>query len=157
MKTIIKELIIVLLLILAIVLVLGVLLYDYIPMNKVVPQIEQYEAPDNIKEELEDDIDETENTMSPIVYEIDASDLSLYEKTNDYQKGNVNPFANVNSTTTATTTTNTNAGETNGDNSNTNSTGSTVTPTETNTTTSNTTTSTNTNSEGTFLPSTGTK
>jgi hypothetical protein len=152
MKTIIKELVIVLLLILAIVLVLGVLLYDYIPMNKVVPQIEQYEAPDNIKEELEDDIEETENTMSPIVYEIDASDLSLYEKTNDYQKGNVNPFADVNSTTTTTS-----SGETNGDNSNTNSTGSTVTSTDTNTTTSNTTTSTNTNSEGTFLPSTGTK
>jgi hypothetical protein len=151
MKTIIKELVIVLLLILAIVLVLGVLLYDYIPMNKVVPQIEQYEAPDNIKEELEDDIEETENTMSPIVYEIDASDLTLYEKTNDYQKGNVNPFADVNSTTTTTT-----SGETNGDNSNTNSTGST-TSTDTNTTTSNTTTSTNTNSEGTFLPSTGTK
>ena len=40
-KSIIKELIIVLLLLLAIILVLGVFLYDYMPMNKIVPKSEQ--------------------------------------------------------------------------------------------------------------------
>lgn len=90
-----KEMVIVLLLVLAILLVLGVFLYDYIPMNKVVPKIEQYEAPNNIKEELKQSIEESENTMTPIVYEINGSDLNLYEKTKDYDKGKVNPFGNT--------------------------------------------------------------
>ena len=90
-----KEIVIILLLVLAILLVLGVFLYDYIPMNKVVPKIEQYEAPNNIKEELQQSIEESENTMTPIVYEINGSDLNLYEKTKDYDKGKVNPFGNT--------------------------------------------------------------
>jgi hypothetical protein len=138
MKTFLKELIIVLLLILAILLVLGVLLYDYIPMNKVVPQIEQYETPDNIKEELEENVNENETSSSTIVYEINESDLKLYEKSNDYQKGKVNPFAEIESSTTADSETTENGGD--------------------NTTNSDSdTTITNTNSEGTYLPSTGTK
>ena len=60
MKAIVKEIIIVLLLVLAILLVLGVFFYDYIPMNKVVPKIEQYEPPKNVKEELEENIEEKE-------------------------------------------------------------------------------------------------
>jgi cytoskeletal protein RodZ len=158
MKSIIKELIIVLLLILAILLVLGVLLYDYIPMNKVVPQIEQYEAPESIKEELEENVEETENSISPIVYEINESDLNLYEKSKDYQKGNVNPFADLNSTSTEeNTSTDTNGSNTNSTGSTTNNNTSVDTNTTTNTTTGGTKTSTNTNSEGTFLPSTGIK
>lgn len=99
MKTIVKEVIIVLLLILAILLVLGIFFYDYIPMNKVVPKIEQYEPPKNVKEELEENIDEKEDQMAPIVREINNSDLNLYEKTKDYQKGKVNPFADTSSGT----------------------------------------------------------
>jgi hypothetical protein len=149
MKTFFKEFIIVLLLILAILLVLGVLLYDYIPMNKVVPQIEQYETPENIKEELNETVDDSDTTMTSIVYEINESDLKLYEKSNDYQKGNVNPFADLNSSNTAT--------EEGTDGNNTNG---TVAETDNNTInnqTNNSSTGTNTNSEGTFLPSTGTK
>lgn len=129
MKTIIKELIIVLLLVLAILLVLGVFLYDYIPMNKVVPKIEQYEAPNNIKEELEETVEDNGNTMTPIIREINSNDLKIYEKSKDYQKGKVNPF------------------------------GDTLTNTLTGNTTSNGsgTASQNTNSQGGYLPSTGTK
>lgn len=139
MKTILKEIIIVLLLILAILLVLGVFLYDYIPMNKVVPKIEQYEAPNNIKEELEEDVENTQNTMAPIVYEINNSDLNLYEKTKDYQKGKVNPFAStsIGNTVINNTTTDVNNGTTN--------------------TNANNTTITNSSSEGNYLPNTGTK
>ena len=72
-----KEIVIILLLILAILLVLGVFLYDYIPMNKVVPKIEQYEAPNNVKQELQESIEDEQNTMQPIVYEINNSDLNL--------------------------------------------------------------------------------
>ena len=90
-----KEIVIILLLVLAILLVLGVFLYDYIPMNKVVPKIEQYEAPNNVKQELQQSIEEEQNTMTPIVYEINNSDLNLYERTKDYDKGKVNPFGNT--------------------------------------------------------------
>jgi len=130
MKTIMKDLIIVLLLVLAILLVLGVFLYDYIPMNKVVPKIEPYEAPNNVKEELEDAIEDNESTMTPIIREINSNDLKIYEKSKDYQKGKVNPFAD--------TLTNTINGN-NVSNGTSTSTGS------------------NTSSEGGYLPNTGTK
>ena len=138
-KTVFKELIIVLLLVLAILLILGVFLYDYIPMNKVVPKIEQYEAPNNIKEELQESIEDTQNTMTPIVYEINNSDLKLYEKSKDYEKGKVNPFSDGNKV-----------------NANTNTTiDNTITNNNIeNSSVKNTTTS---SSEGNYLPNKGTK
>lgn len=143
MKTIFKEFILVLLLILAILLVLGIFFYDYIPMNKVVPKIEQYEPPKNVKEELEENIEEKEE-MTPIVREINGSDLNLYEKTKDYQKGKVNPFADTSSGATNTGNTNTqNGNNTNKDNNSNNN--------------SDNNSNTNNNSEGSYLPSNGTK
>ena len=67
-----------LILILAILLVLGIFLYDYVPSNNVVPKIEQYEAPDNIKEELEESIEDIDTSI--IVHEINSNDLNIYEK-----------------------------------------------------------------------------
>lgn len=92
-KSIIKELIIVLLLLLAMMLVLGIFLYDYIPTNKIVPKVEQYQVPNNIKEELNESVNSIEDEQTKIVYEIDGTDLNNYEKTKDYQKGKVNPFS----------------------------------------------------------------
>lgn len=132
MKTMIKEIIIVLLLVLAILLVLGVFLYDYIPMNKVVPKIEQYETPNNIKEELEKTVEDTQDMMTPITREINGNDLKIYEKTKDYQKGKVNPFADTTNTVTSSTTNQTNANE-------------------------NKTNTTNPDEKGNYLPNTGTK
>lgn len=141
MKTVFKELIIVLLLILAILLVLGVFLYDYIPMNKVVPKIEQYETPGNIKEELEESIQDEQNMMTPIVYEINNSDLKQYEKTKDYDKGKVNPFAD----STISNVINENSGtSTNAINNNANNNNSV-------------TNNTQNSSEGNYLPNKGTK
>ena len=51
-KTIIKEIIIMLLLCLAIILVLGVLLYEYVPSNKIIPEEVSYTTPQDIQEEL---------------------------------------------------------------------------------------------------------
>lgn len=144
MKSVFKEIMIVLLLILAILLVLGVFLYDYIPMNKVVPKIEAYEAPNNIKEELQQEVDETQNSMTPIVYEINNSDLNLYEKSKDYQKGKVNPFADTSNGNTTTNTTTSNGNNTATGTTNTNNNSSTKDTTKP-------------SSEGTYLPSTGTK
>lgn len=145
-KTAIKEIIIVLLLVLAILLILGIFLYDYIPMNKVVPKIEQYEVPNNVKEELQQSVDDTEKTMTPIIYEINNSDLKIYEKTKDYQKGNVNPFADITNSNTVTT-------DENGNNAS-NGTGSANTS---NGTANNASTSNNNSSSSGYLPQTGTK
>lgn len=135
-KSLIKELIIVLLLLLAIILVLGVFLYDYIPTTKVVPKVEQYQRTNNIQKELSSQ-DETNEDFygSSMVYEIDGTDLKNYEKAKDYQKGKVNPFsedATKNTTNTGNTTNNNNN---NGNN----------------------TTNKNTNAVGNYLPNTGTK
>ena len=92
-KSVMKEIVLILLLLVAILLLLGVFLYDYIPTNKVVPKIEQYEVPNSIKQELEESINELEEEQTQIVYEIDGTDLKNYEKSKDYQKGKVNPFA----------------------------------------------------------------
>ena len=103
MKGIIKEIIIMLLLLLAIILALGVLLYNYIPISKVVPTIEEYKVSEQVQESLKNDI--LADTSKVIVTkEIDSSDLSLYEKTKDYSKGKANPFEVTSSTTTTSTT-----------------------------------------------------
>lgn len=135
MKSIIKEIIIALLLLLAIILVLGIFLYDYIPTNKIVPKIEQYEVPNNIKEELEQSIIDEEEQKTQIVYEIDGTDLKNYEKSKDYQKGKVNPF----SQDTVGTTTNTSGNDKNSTTNNTSSSNN------------------NSNSVGNYLPNTGIK
>lgn len=163
-KNFFKELIIVLLLLVAIVLLLGIFLYDYIPTNKIVPKIEQYQVPNNIQEELKSTVNDISEEQTKIVYEIDGTDLNNYEKTNDYQKGKVNPFAqDINETqpnaqaTSSTTNSSTNANN-NTNNSNNNS---NVNAGGNNNATSNntqTTSATNkSNSVGSYLPNTGTK
>lgn len=136
-KTLTKEIVIILLLVLAIVLVLGIFLYDYIPMNKVVPKIEQYETPQNVKQiqEEEDKNSGKENQETSIVYEITSDDLSIYEKTKDYQKGKVNPFAEISNSVDNTVSTNSNGVTGNSNSGKTSSNGS----------------------EGSYLPKSGTK
>lgn len=104
-KIIIKETGIVLLLLIAIALVLGIIFYDYIPNNKTLPtKVEAYSFPEDIKEELNESIDNLEQNIVRTYY-IDSDDLSLYESTKEYNKGKVNPFAATASTTTNTTNT----------------------------------------------------
>ena len=51
-KSIIKEIIIILLICLAIILVLGILLYEYVPISKTIPNEVAYTTPSDVKEEL---------------------------------------------------------------------------------------------------------
>ncbi len=95
-KSIIKEIIIILLLLVAIVLALGVLFYDYLPTNKIVPSVETYATSTTVKAELDEEIEEQETVI--ITYEITSNDLKTYEKTNDYVKGKVNPFSTYSNT-----------------------------------------------------------
>ena len=133
-KAIIKEIFIMLLLCVAIVLVFGVIFYDYIPTNKAVPnKLEAYVTPENIQEEIDEEI--IEMNKIEVSYEITESDLDLYKQTHSYTPGKRDPFS-------ASTDTNT-AGEGN----------------TTNTNTNNNSTSTNTdpNSTGSFFNETGLK
>ena len=90
-KSVIKEIIIMLLLCIAILLILGILFYDYIPTNKVVPIIEAYSTPKDVKEEIEEEI--TELDKVEISYEITDSNLDLYKESSSYKPGKSNPFA----------------------------------------------------------------
>lgn len=91
-KIVIKEIIIVLLILLAIILAIGVLFYDYIPSNKIIPIVEAYQTPKEVKEELEETlIKESEKVL--VTYEITEADLRQYEKQGDYEKGKANPFS----------------------------------------------------------------
>ena len=90
-KTVIKEIIIMLLLLLAIILALGVLFYDYVPITKIVPTVQAYQTPNSVTETLKNDI-LTEASDVIITREIDKTDLALYEETKNYTKGKANPF-----------------------------------------------------------------
>ena len=90
-KKILKESLIVILLCLAIVLILGVVFYDYMPNNKIVPnKIEQYETPNEIKEEIEEEI--TEENKIEQTYQVTEQDLKIYKQSHGYSTGKVDPF-----------------------------------------------------------------
>lgn len=107
-KTILKEVIIFLLLLIVIALVLGVLFYDYIPNNKIVPTaLKPYELSEEVQEELNETMSRSSENIVKTYY-IDSSDLSVYASTKDYNKGKVNPFEDYTSqqTTNSTVTNN---------------------------------------------------
>ena len=122
-KNIIKEIIIFLLLTLAIILVLGVVLYQYVPTNKIIPETVSYTTPEKVKTELQ--TDENVDTSEVVVtYQIDSTDLSNYKKINEYVPGQKNPFASIkqdNTTTDGNTTSDTTANTNTTSNGNTNS------------------------------------
>lgn len=106
-KSVIKEIFIILLLSIAILLVLGILFYDYIPTNRVVPTKKAYSTPEEVKNEIEEEVTETEKVE--VSYEVTDADLNIYKQTGSYTEGKANPFA-LESTTN----------ETNDENGNTN-------------------------------------
>lgn len=146
-KNIIKEIIIMLLLCLAIILILGVILYEYVPSNKILPEEVSYVTPQNIKEELNSS-NSVEEDKVILTYEIDESDLANYQRIKDYKPGKVNPFSTYeekteeNQSQNGQNTTNNNSGSTNSDNSS---------------STGGNTQNSNTSSEGTYFPDKGTK
>ncbi len=91
-KTVLKEIIIILLLCLAIMLLLGILLYEYVPMSKTLPNPVSYATPDNVKQELAEagEVDQDQIIMT---YEVDSTDLNNYKTTQNYKPGKANPFS----------------------------------------------------------------
>ena len=99
-KNVLKVIIIILLLTLAIILILGVLLYDYVPMNKVVPETITYTASEETKKALEEKA-EIEQDEVILTYEVTSTDLNNYKQTSDYKAGRKNPFSDVISSSTS--------------------------------------------------------
>lgn len=90
-KSIIKEIIIILLLLIAVLLALGVLFYDYIPTNKTVPSVSTYKTAESVAKELQEQVTGNETVL--VTYEITSEDLKQLERTKDYDAGKVNPFS----------------------------------------------------------------
>lgn len=91
-KVIIRETIIALLVCLAVLVILSVVLYNYIPSNKVVPETVEYSPSKEIQAQLKANVEDNSEEIL-MTYEITASDLDNFEKTNEYNPGKVNPFA----------------------------------------------------------------
>lgn len=101
MKSIIKEIIIIALLAVAIVLILGVIFYNYIPINVVVPSdVEPYETSSLVKEEIAENIAEF-TKLDDVPFEITNSDLTLYRRADSYDPGKANPFTAYSANTVA--------------------------------------------------------
>lgn len=92
-KNVIREIIIILLLCLAIILVLGILLYEYVPMTKTIPNPVSYTVPEGVEEELQDTSDDVLLSFNNESEEIDSTELNNYERINNYQPGKANPFS----------------------------------------------------------------
>ena len=114
MKSVIKELLIIVLLCCAVCLILGVVFYDYIPTNKVIPsQVQAYQTSNTIKDEISQGVSNYE--AGNYIFEITDSDLSLYRQSDSYDPGKANPFASSalsENTTTNTVAEGTNTGNT---------------------------------------------
>ena len=150
-KNIIKEIIIVLLLCLAIILILGVLLYEYVPSNKVIPEKVSYVTPEKVKEELNKA--DSANIITTYEYNVEASDLNNYKRVSDYVPGKQNPFSSYNAGQTQTT-----GGENTSTGRSSTTTGNSSNSANNNSN-SNTSAGANTNasSEGSYIPNHGTK
>lgn len=93
-KTIIREIIISLLVCLAVIILLSVMFYNFIPNNKVLPEKVTYQASEEIKSEVNSEVDNSSDLIIK-TYEITASDLEGFEKTDQYNPGRANPFAPI--------------------------------------------------------------
>lgn len=101
LKSIFKEIIIVLLLLIILVLLLGILFYQYFPSSQVLPsKVQEYALDEDIKLELEEELKNADSDEIIKTYQVDAMDLDFYQKTNEYNKGKINPFAQYSSGTT---------------------------------------------------------
>ena len=96
----IKDAIIVLLICLVAMLGLAVGLYQFIPSRKVVPEVKQYYATEEVRELKDENTTEKITTYSfpndstnDTELKVTSSDLDGYETTNDYVPGKINPFS----------------------------------------------------------------
>lgn len=92
LKSLIKEICIMILLCLAIALVFGILFYDYIPISKTIPNKVAYTVSEEVQKELDEDVEAHEIKTQTITYIVSSSDLNEYQRNSVYQPGNPDPF-----------------------------------------------------------------
>lgn len=149
-KSILEEIIIALLLCLVIIVVLGIMLYEYVPIAKTLPTPVEYKTSEKIKEQLQeaDVLDESQVIMT---YEVNAADLNNYKRVQNYQPGKSNPFA---AEVRTSGTTSGNQGSTSGGSTSTSGSSNSGTNTNNNT---NSNTNNDSQSGGQFFQNSGTK
>ena len=98
-KKLVKELFIIALLSIVVIFILGILFYDYIPIDHKITSV-KYVADENvvstideIKSNSGEDITQDKNDSLLQSYTIDKDDLSGYASDNSYESGKVDPFA----------------------------------------------------------------
>ncbi len=92
-KTIIKETFIMLLITVAVAVVLALILYQYMPTNRVIPsKVTAYATPEEVAKEIDDQITEQEYEATNTVFDLTDSELSKYRSEKNYNPGKVNPF-----------------------------------------------------------------
>ena len=91
LKSLMKEICILLLLSVAILLILGIFFYDYIPIGIALPEKVAYETPEEVKNEINDETADALKTVK--TYEVTDSDLNKYKQNADYNEGKADPFA----------------------------------------------------------------
>ena len=92
-KSIFTEIIIILLLFIITLLLLGILFYDYMPNSKTIPaKVQEYALDETVKTELEKELSNNKPEEVVKTYKLDEYDVENFEKTNEYNKGKVNPF-----------------------------------------------------------------
>ncbi len=93
MKSIVKEIFIILLVCITIVLIMTVIFYNFIPSNKIIPtKVTAYERPENIESEISVETDNT-FTMQEQDYTVQDSDLNRYRQSQSYNPGKPDPFS----------------------------------------------------------------
>ncbi len=91
-KELLKDIGISFLIVIAITLLIMIIFYNKISIGRVIPKAEEYVLNEELKNELEqENIDEDSEIIK--TYELEASELKQYEKTNEYNKGKKNPFS----------------------------------------------------------------
>ena len=142
-KSIIKEIFILTLILIAIALILAIILYNYSPSKKALPNKVEYSTPDNISQEIGsmDDIEGT--TPVTITYELDETNIKNSKKSGSYNSGKQNPLENTKDGESG------NTKDTNTSSNNTTSTSNSSSKENSSNSTTNNTTS--------YLPQTGTK
>lgn len=152
-KNVIREIIIILLLCLAIILILGILLYEYVPMTKTIPNPVSYTAPEGVEQELQDTSDDVLLSFNNESEEIDSAELNNYERINNYQPGKANPFSSYEESTSTSGENTTQGNSSTSSSSGTNSSGATSSSGSSSSSNSNDTTT----SGGHFFQNKGTK
>ena len=122
-KNVIREIIIILLLCLAIILILGILLYEYVPMTKTIPNPVSYTVPEGVEQEIQDTSDDVLLSFNNGSEEIDSTELNNYERINNYQPGKANPFSSYEQSTSTSGENTTQGNSSTGGSSSSNSTG----------------------------------